>query len=125
VVELSDKRLLIVDDNAALRRALRKLFEDRGWDVSEVSDADGAIAKALEFKPQLIVLDLSMPVTNGITAARMLRERVPDCRLILYSDFAHLLPLEAVLVSGFSAVVSKEHPIALLSEAQRCIQKAA
>jgi CheY-like chemotaxis protein len=113
------KCVLIADDSPVVRRSLHALFEQDGWDVcADAMNGKEAITRALELKPQVIVLDLSMPGMNGITAARILRETVPDSRLILFSAYASLLPAEQMRLSGFSAVVSKDQPGILVSEAQ-------
>ncbi len=61
------KRILIVDDNASVRRLLRAAFEQPGWEVAEAVNGREAIDKA-ELNPDLIVLDLSMPIMNGLQA---------------------------------------------------------
>src|SRR5690349_1374095 len=72
------KTILIVDDNAHIRLALCELFK-READLEvcgEAGNGKEAIAKALELHPDLIVLDLSMPVMNGLDAARELKRLI-------------------------------------------------
>jgi len=84
------KTILIVDDNAYIRRALCEQFKrESGFEVcGEAENGKEAIAKALELHPDLIVLDLSMPVMNGLDAARKLKRLMPAVPLIMYSTFA-------------------------------------
>jgi len=65
--------VLIVDDHALIRRTLRALFVAEGLQVSEAMDGAEGVRKAQELNPGLIVLDLSMPVMNGLEAARKLK----------------------------------------------------
>ena len=73
------KTVLIVDDNAYIRQALCELFEGEAdfEPCGEAENGKEAIAKALELHPDLIVLDLSMPVMNGLDAARELKRLMP------------------------------------------------
>jgi DNA-binding NarL/FixJ family response regulator len=78
------KRVLVVDDNALVRSMVRQLFEsDADFEVSgEAENGRDAIQKAENLKPNLIILDLAMPVMTGIEAAPLLRKVLPDARLI-------------------------------------------
>jgi DNA-binding NarL/FixJ family response regulator len=104
---------------------LRRLFESNGWDVClDAVNGQDAVDKALQFKPHVIILDLSMPLMNGLTAACILTELVPESRLILFSALATLLSSEQLSQSGFAAVISKEHPGTLLDAAQKLCEAA-
>jgi CheY-like chemotaxis protein len=63
--------VMIVDDHAVIRRLLREVFEAEQWEVSDAMDGADGVQKVQEVKPNLIILDLSMPVTNGLEAARV------------------------------------------------------
>jgi CheY-like chemotaxis protein len=71
--------ILIVDDHASIRTAVRDLFESPLASVvcGEAENGVDAIAKAQQLKPDLIVLDLSMPVMNGFEAAKIFRDLFP------------------------------------------------
>jgi chemotaxis response regulator CheB len=87
------KSVLIVDDNASIRQVLCELFE-REVDSEVCGEAENgkeAIEKAQELRPDLIVLDLSMPVMNGFDAARVLKRLMPAVPLIMYSAFGDKL----------------------------------
>jgi DNA-binding NarL/FixJ family response regulator len=114
------KCILIADDSPFVRHSLRRVFREEGWDVcEEASDGREAIAKAQQVKPNVIVLDLSMPGMNGITVAHILKKIVPDTHLILYTLFPDLLSPEEIRSSGFSAIVSKNEVGKLAMKAQR------
>jgi PAS domain S-box-containing protein len=81
-------RLLIVDDHEVVRRGVRSLLsEQRGWDVcGEAVDGQDAIEKARELKPDLIVMDVSMPRLNGLEATRQVRSILPSCEVLVLSQ---------------------------------------
>jgi DNA-binding NarL/FixJ family response regulator len=115
------KSVLIVDDNAYIRQALCELFK-READFQVCGEAENGkegIEKALELRPDLIVLDLSMPVMNGLDAARVLKRLMPTVPLILYSAFGDKLSENQVRLIGIAEVVSKsEHASVLIHKAR-------
>jgi two-component system chemotaxis response regulator CheY len=101
----------VVDDNPAIRAVLRRILEfNDGWTVcGEAVDGRDGVDKAKELHPDLVVLDLSMPVMNGLEAARILHQTMPKLPVILCSLHSdELLQREAAAV-GVTAVVSKAH----------------
>ncbi len=103
------KCILIVDDNAAIRKALRSFFESQsGFEVcGEAGDGAEAVQKAKELKPDLVILDLSMPVMNGLDAARALRRILPGVPLILFTAHKGVIPESEAYAAGITAVVGK------------------
>lgn len=100
--------VLIVDDNIQLRRVIRGQVEAAGLEVcGEAEDGLDAIEKARELKPDLIILDLSMPRMNGIDAARELSEICPDTPILLYTLHADVIRRSSELPTGVTAVVAK------------------
>ena len=117
------KTVLIVDDNAYIRQALCELFK-READFEVCGDAENgkeAIAKARESHPDLIVLDLSMPVMNGLDAARELKRLMPTVPLIMYSVFGDRLVEQQARLVGISELVSKSQPAAILVSKARSL----
>jgi len=103
------KRVLLVDDNSVVRSLVRQLFElTPDFEVSgEAENGRDAVEKAESLKPDLIILDLSMPVMTGLDAAPLLRKLLPDTRIILFTvqDGPHVEQLARA--AGIHAVVSK------------------
>jgi CheY-like chemotaxis protein len=88
------KRVLIVDDNPAIRHVVSQAFRSDGFAVcGEADDGRQAITLAKQVIPDLIILDLSMPVMNGLQAAPELRRIAPKASIILLTMFANQLPL--------------------------------
>lgn len=83
-------RILIADDHAEARRGVRELLEAHpGWEVcGEAENGMEAIEKAAALKPDIVILDLSMPKMSGIAVARMIRSTTPDLPLLLFSLYA-------------------------------------
>lgn len=67
------KTVLIIEDNAMNRRLIRDVVSDAGYDVIEAVDADEGIAIARSTRPDLILMDVQLPGTNGLTATRILK----------------------------------------------------
>jgi DNA-binding NarL/FixJ family response regulator len=115
------KSVLIVDDVEIIRQALCQLFtSEADFDVcGEAENGREAIEKAQELRPDLIVLDPSMPVMNGIDSARALRRLMPAVPLIIFSEYSDVFSAEEARSAGISALVLKsEHLSVLLRKAR-------
>jgi DNA-binding NarL/FixJ family response regulator len=122
------KTILIVDDNAYIRQALCQVFKSEAdFELcGEATNGKEAIDKALELHPDLIVLDLSMPVMNGLDAARELKHLMPTVPLLMYSQFGDTFAEQQARLVGISEVVSKSQPAAILvSKARSLLHRAA
>jgi DNA-binding NarL/FixJ family response regulator len=115
------KHFLIVDDSPIIRKLLRETFElQEGWEIcGEATDGREGVEKAQQLKPDLIVLDVSMPVMNGLEAARELTRLLPWVPVLMYTSFetAHLK--REALSAGVRTIVSKSESLeALVSSIQ-------
>ena len=83
------KKILIVDDNSLIRRTLRSLLEEqRDWVIcGEAENSSDAIDEAQTLHPDLVVVDLVMPVMNGIDATRALKAVMPQVPIVRYTTF--------------------------------------
>ena len=102
-------RILVVDDSSAVRKAVRFLIEQRpGWVVcGEADNGETAIEKFRELNPDLVVIDLSMPVMNGLDAARTISRIDPEVPMVMCTLFrSEQLDLEAYK-AGVGRVLSK------------------
>ena len=81
-------RILIADDHEIIRRGVRSLLEARpNYDIcGEAVDGNDAVEKASKLKPDLVIMDVSMPVLNGLEATRSIRKQVPDTEVIILTQ---------------------------------------
>src|SRR5579871_746947 len=102
------KSILLVDDNVGLRKSLRTLFEASGFVCTEAENGAQGLEMAERLRPDLIVLDFSMPVMNGLEAASLFRKRVPEIPIIMFTMFADEAFTKVAIAAGVSEVISKE-----------------
>ena len=121
------KRVLIVDDHAAVRRAIVQMLASQPeFEVcGEAENGRIAIDKAQRLKPDLIILDLSMPVMNGLEAARVLRTVLPAVPILMYTSFATANLAKESFAAGVSRVATKSNPLALIKDMQLMVKNAA
>ncbi|MBS0183180.1 MAG: response regulator transcription factor [Nitrospira sp.] len=81
-------RILMADDHSLVLAGLRRLVEEEGDVVGTVEDGRALIEQAQRLRPDLIFLDISMPLLNGLDAARQLTKLVPDSKLIFLTMHA-------------------------------------
>jgi len=98
--------VLIVDDHAVIRRMLHILFEAHDIEVCEAENGADGVQKAQTLHPGLVILDLSMPVMNGLEAAWALKSTMPQVPLLMFTNNAGAAADEA-RQAGVSAAVSK------------------
>jgi CheY-like chemotaxis protein len=75
--------LLIVEDNAGIRRVLRRLLVDTASTIWEYADGSEALAAYEEHRPDIVLMDLRMPVVDGLMATRQIRSYDPSARIIV------------------------------------------
>lgn len=95
-------RILIADDNEPVRRCVRELLtSEASWEVcAEAVDGVEAIQKAVALRPDLVVLDISMPVSDGLAVARTLRAEAPNTRILIMSQHDPSMLLSRALPNG-------------------------
>ena len=81
-------RILVVDDHEPVRRSIQTLLGSRkGWLVcGEAADGLQAVEEAISLRPDLIIMDVSMPIMNGLDAARVILREVSDARILIISQ---------------------------------------
>ena len=113
--------VLIAEDHALTREALCSLFSSQE-DFEVCGDAENgleAVEMAQVLRPDLILLNLCMPVMNGIEAACELKRLMPMIPIVVFSEYGDAFSESEVHSEGISAVVSKEEPVSLLLDKAR------
>jgi len=115
------KRIMIVDDGEEVRQVMRAVFEARtNYEIcGEASNGAEAVEKALELKPDLLLLDVAMPMLNGVEVASVLGRSLPEMPIVLYTMYNEMLGLSLASAVGAKAVISKADGISKLLE---CVQ---
>src|SRR5690348_8361586 len=117
--------ILIADDSPFIREALCSVLErEEDFDVcGEAENGKEAVKKAQELHPDLILLDLSMPVMNGLDATRVLKQMMPEVPVIMFSAYRGSSTEKVARTVGASALVSKfEHISVLLGKARTALE---
>jgi DNA-binding NarL/FixJ family response regulator len=110
------KCILIVDDSPQIRHCLRALLEgNEEWSVcGEAENGLDGIDKAQLLHPDLIVLDLAMPVMNGLQAARVLRQLLPEVPIVMFTNLGSSYLRTEALAAGINSVTDKSEGVATL-----------
>jgi DNA-binding NarL/FixJ family response regulator len=102
-------RLLVVDDHAVVRRGVRALLESQpGWEIcGEAADGQEAIRKAAELKPDIVVLDISLPGLNGLEATSRILKESPESEVLILTMHHSEELAEQVIKAGAHGYVLK------------------
>jgi DNA-binding NarL/FixJ family response regulator len=111
-------RILIVDDHEALRAGVRSVLENHGFEVcGEADNGQEAMSRALQLRPDLVILDITMPVLDGFSAAREIHKRLPGVGILLLSMHESASMVNVAKSSGARGYVAKSEGIARLLKA--------
>jgi DNA-binding NarL/FixJ family response regulator len=109
------KRILIAEDEPSVRNAIRSFIESRSQlEVCEAIDGNEALQKAAALNPDLIVLDLSMPIANGVEVAARLRITMPNTPVVVYTMFGDVVGEHLAKILGIAAMVPKSDGVGKL-----------
>ena len=102
-------RLLLVDDHKLLRQGLRRAVEEAGFEVvGEAGDGEEAVRLAVALQPDLVLMDVTMPVLDGIEATRRLRQSVPEARVVMLTMHGEEETIARALRAGAVAYLLKD-----------------
>jgi DNA-binding NarL/FixJ family response regulator len=100
---------LLVDDHKLLRQGLRRAVEEAGFDVvGEAGDGEEAVRLAIELQPDLVLMDVTMPVLDGIEATRRLRQSAPEARVVILTMHGEEETVDRALRAGAVAYLLKD-----------------
>jgi len=116
-------RVLLVDDHPVVRAGYQRLLEQQGdiEVVAQAGDGDEAYALFLQQHPALVISDISMPGSSGLALIQRLREREPQCRILVFSMHDSEAMVRRALSLGASGFVSKSSAPETLLEAVRMV----
>jgi DNA-binding NarL/FixJ family response regulator len=116
------KRILIADDHESVLRGVRAMLEAHpGWEVcGEAVNGYEAITKAIELRPDLIILDVAMPKVDGLQAANEISKLLPGVQIVLHTMYGARVVLEAHK-HGIFRVVEKAKSGALVSAVEELL----
>jgi len=107
-------RILLADDHTIVRKGLRMLLESAGYQVvAEAANGRDAVALADEHRPDVVVMDVAMPILNGIEAARLISAKSAVVFLSMHSDEAYVLKALKSGARGYLLKDSAEHDLIL------------
>jgi DNA-binding NarL/FixJ family response regulator len=118
-------RLLLAEDHTILRQGLAQMLEQES-DIDIVGEAENgeqAVALAAQMLPDVVLMDMSMPIMNGIEAAREIHHGLPEVRIIGLSMYEDEERIEAMLAAGASLYLCKTGPTQALIHAIRSCAK--
>lgn len=106
---MSKLRVLIADDHSIIRDGLRQLIDSQTdmEVVSEAKDGFDALEKALSTRPDVVLLDIGMPRLSGLDVAQLLKERLPDCRIVVLSMHENEAYVHQLLEAGVRGYILK------------------
>lgn len=111
--------VLIADDHALLRRGLATLL---GFDkslsvIGDAKNGEEAVKAAIKLKPNVVVMDLSMPVMDGVEATRRIRETLPETRVLILTTYSTSIDTVRAMEAGASGAFVKDSEDELLIDA--------
>lgn len=107
---MPDVRILLADDHAVLRQGLRRILEEQsGWSVvGEAANGRDAVSQVEAIEPHVAVLDIAMPLLNGIEATRQLTRRMPATRVLILSMHSDQAYVTQAVKAGARGYVLKD-----------------
>jgi len=119
------KRILVVEDQEENRQILRDLFDDAGHDIMEVEDGAAAIAAAKQYRPDLILMDIQLPILDGYEATRRIKAD-PDLRaipIVIVTSYALSGTEEKARACGGDSFIAKPFsPLELLAKVKKYLE---
>ena len=113
------KRVLIADDTDSMRGIIADFLRKRpGFEIcGEARNGTDAVEKAKHLKPDLVLLDISMPIMSGLEAASIIKKHVPDTAIILFTMTGEYYRPALIKAVGVDAILAKPDGLAAVAEA--------
>jgi len=103
-------KILLADDHTLVRQGLRRILEEQpDWQVvAETSDGRETVRQTIEFAPDIAILDIGMPLLNGIEAARQIAKRAPGVKILILSMHADEVHITQAVQAGAMGYLLKD-----------------
>lgn len=112
--------LVLADDHRMLRESLRRALVDHGFDVTgEAANGEEAVRLAGELQPDVVLMDVSMPVLDGFEATRAIRKRVPGTSVLFVTGSSSTDDLSQAMAAGAAGYLTKDRIALELADAIR------
>src|SRR5579862_8450707 len=117
--------ILIADDHAVVRAGLRTLLESRsGWEIcAEAADGRDAVDKATKHKPRIAILDIGMPLLNGVEATRQIRKSSPSTEILILTMHESDDLVQQVVEAGARGYILKDEADRVLLDAVQALSQ--
>ncbi len=120
MTEGQGRRVLIAEDEALIRLDLREMLVEEGYDVcGEAGDGEEAVRLAEALRPDVILMDVSMPLLDGIEATRLIRRRVPDARVVMLTMHGESDVMARAITAGAVGYLVKDCSVEEVASAVR------
>jgi len=118
-------RILIADDHEMVRKGLRATLQTRKrWEVcGEAVNGREAVEKASKLNPDVVIMDITMPVLNGLEATRQIRKRLPRVQVLVLTIHESEQLMHEVLKAGARGYVAKSEAGSVILEAIQCLER--
>ncbi len=102
------KRILIVDDAAFMRASIKRILERNGFGIAgEAEDGEAGVQKYQELRPDIVTMDITMPVMTGLEALRKIKELDPDAKVVIISAMGQEHLVREAIISGAKTFIVK------------------
>ena len=110
-------RVILAEDDLLIRYALRQIVKAHCEIVAEANDGQAAVDLAEELRPDFVLMDISMPRLSGLDATRLIKERLPEVRVLILSNYSDAWHVDEALRVGADGYVLKGSALFQLPQA--------
>ena len=119
-------KLLVVDDDGLIRDSLKMMLElEEGWRVRTASDGNAAFALCAEEPPDIVLMDIRMPLCDGVAATRKIRAAYPEVKIVMLTTFTDDGYIASAIDAGAEGYLLKSTPADGIIERIRAVEKGA
>lgn len=106
-------KILLVDDHRLVRQAVKRALGDAGFNVvGEADDGQSGVDMVNDLSPEIVVLDITMPIMDGLTALKIIKQDKPETKVIMLTMHGESNVIREAISSGASAFITKDAPMA-------------